>query len=692
MIPHVNLTLNLLRNSRVNPNLSAHAYLHGTFDFNKTPLCPAGTKVIIHSKPDNRKSWSYHGKEGWTIGSSPEHYRCIKCFLPDTRAEINADTVVLLPQKIQIPSLSPDQQLQKLAIDLITLLKNRSTIPGLSLSRTTHNGLHQLGQLFIHNYEQKINDQQTQHQQQSIIPPPRTTILNKPTCPNPFVTSTQKIHDHQQPITHSKQFATNNIYPQSFNPTEGVKNYVTDYYNKMSEGAYAGSRRTIGQARFVPQPRDFRHLTTPAYYQIQSIQYTCEQAATINYKGTKLSIDKLLNGPTHEIWSRSLGNELGRIAQGIKNRIKGNDTVEYIRKSEVPKYKKVTYANFVCDIRHLKQETHRVRLTVGGDKLEYLFDTTSPAASLLETKLLINSVISDAHKGAFFITIDLKDFFLQTIMDEPEYMRIHERYFPKDIRQQYNIDNIVGDDGYVYCKIKRGMYGLKQAARLAFDQLVKKLQPFGYYPDPNHPTIWHHKTRKTKFCLCVDDFAVKVFSKSDADHLINALKTNYDITTDWKGQNYCGLNLSWNYDEGYVDIAMNEYVRKALTKLQHTTPTKPQDAPHKWTTPAYGRKTTQLAPSDDSSPNLSAKETTRIQSIVGMFLYYARAVDLTILTALNDIGINQSKPTETTKEKAHMLLDYLATHPDAKTTIQTFKYAINDRHGRRILSSTWCKE
>ena len=92
---------------------------------------------------------------------------------------------------------------------------------------------------------------------------------------------------------------------------------------------------------------------------------------------------------------------------------------------------------------------YRVRLTLGGDKLECSYDTTSPEASLLETKLLINSVLSDAHKGAFMITIDLKDFFLQTVMEDLEYMRIHNRYFSRDIRKQYNIDAIVANDGYV---------------------------------------------------------------------------------------------------------------------------------------------------------------------------------------------------------------------------------------------------
>ena len=62
------------------------------------------------------------------------------------------------------------------------------------------------------------------------------------------------------------------------------------------------------------------------------------------------------------------------------------------------------------DIRPFKQETHRVRLVVGGDKLECDFDTGSPAASMLDTKVLCNSIISDAHKGAKFLDADIKDF------------------------------------------------------------------------------------------------------------------------------------------------------------------------------------------------------------------------------------------------------------------------------------------
>ena len=113
------------------------------------------------------------------------------------------------------------------------------------------------------------------------------------------------------------------------------------------------------------------------------------------------------------------------------------------------------------------------------------------------------------------------------------------------------------------------MYRLKQAARLAYDLLKKRLLPFGYYPDKICPNIWKHTTNSTTFILCVDDFGVKYFTRQEADHLIMALKSNYDITIDWTGENYCGLNIKWNYLLNYVDVSMPNYVIKFLAKQGH---------------------------------------------------------------------------------------------------------------------------
>jgi hypothetical protein len=85
----------------------------------------------------------------------------------------------------------------------------------------------------------------------------------------------------------------------------------------------------------------------------------------------------------------------------------------FINKNQVPKDRQVTYANFICSIRPQKKETHRVRCTVGGDRLDYPADNaSSPAVSMLDTKVHLNSIISDAHKGARYLCMEISNYYL----------------------------------------------------------------------------------------------------------------------------------------------------------------------------------------------------------------------------------------------------------------------------------------
>jgi len=111
-------------------------------------------------------------------------------------------------------------------------------------------------------------------------------------------------------------------------------------------------------------------------------------------------------------------------------------------------------------------------MTVGGDKLDAYQDVRSPAIGITETKLHLNSTISDAHQGARYCTADVKDFFLNSVMKIFQYMRIHRQYIPQDIIDEYQLTNDFFDSkGYIYVEIQKGMYGLKEVAILAYDQL-----------------------------------------------------------------------------------------------------------------------------------------------------------------------------------------------------------------------------
>ena len=122
------------------------------------------------------------------------------------------------------------------------------------------------------------------------------------------------------------------------------------------------------------------------------------------------------------------------------DRIKGTNTIFFIARRDFPKDAKITYANFVCDIRLQKAESHWTRLTVGGDRLDYHADPSAPAVGLLDTKIHLNSVISDAKRGARFCAPYIKNYYLNNPLLWFQYMRIHIKYFTEEFRQEYDMD------------------------------------------------------------------------------------------------------------------------------------------------------------------------------------------------------------------------------------------------------------
>ncbi len=108
------------------------------------------------------------------------------------------------------------------------------------------------------------------------------------------------------------------------------------------------------------------------------------------------------------------------------------------------------------------------------------------------------------------------------------------------------------------------IWGLPQAGILANKLLRKRLLPHGYYECANTPSLWKHSTCLIVFTLVVDDFGVKYVGKEHADHLIQFLKTDYELTKDWTSNLYCGIQLVWDYSAQTLDISMPRYIKKML--------------------------------------------------------------------------------------------------------------------------------
>jgi hypothetical protein len=242
------------------------------------------------------------------------------------------------------------------------------------------------------------------------------------------------------------------------------------------------------------------------------------------------------------LWTRGFGNEVGRLFQGIRD-IPGTDTCFLIKLTNIPKDRKITYGKIVCDYKPHKKEKEQVRLTVGGDRLDYSGDVATSTPDSTTFKILINSTLSTTD--AAMMMMDIKNYYLGTPLQRFEYMKMFLSRFPDEIVQKYNL-NALAVDGWVYIEIRKGMYGLKQAGLLANQLLQTRLAPFGYYLERHTPGLWLHKTRSIAFSLVMDDFAVKYVGKQHADHLRNALLKTYELTTDWAATVYSGMTQEWD--------------------------------------------------------------------------------------------------------------------------------------------------
>ena len=174
------------------------------------------------------------------------------------------------------------------------------------------------------------------------------------------------------------------------------------------------------------------------------------------------------------------------------------------------------------------------------------------------------------------------------------------------------------------------VYGLQQSGILANKLLEKRLAKQGYHELPHTPGLFLHETRQVWFMLVVDDF-----------NLLGFLKEFYEMEEDWTGGLYCGITLDCHYKKQYIDIAMPNYVPKLLLTYGRPPPKLAQHTPFEPRPINYGNKSdTNIH--EDPWKLLVDSDKKYIQQVLGSFLYYARAIDMKILLALNDIATQQA--------------------------------------------------
>jgi hypothetical protein len=148
-LPQAEITLNLLRTSRLHPRLSAAAHFNGLVDYNKTAFAPPGCNIIAHEKPGKRRTWAPHGQNGYSLGPAMNHYQCQNVYISATASERIVDTLEFFPHNYQIPQLSPTDRLIVAAKNMTDALKNpHPEVPFDSVGDDTISALADLAAIF----------------------------------------------------------------------------------------------------------------------------------------------------------------------------------------------------------------------------------------------------------------------------------------------------------------------------------------------------------------------------------------------------------------------------------------------------------------------------------------------------------------------------------------------------------------
>ena len=266
----------MLCSSRMNPKLSADTVLNGIHDFNKKPMAPLDTKVLVHKTPKQCHTWAVHGQEGHCIGGAPNHHQCYQVYISSTNGIHIAQTVECFPTHCKMPTMTATNKATLAATQLIDILQTpQPNSPFPTIGDKQMQALAKLAKPF--------------HDAMPKEPP--AIMLQAPRVENP---------PFPQP-------AQPGLAPP---PSTMPATLIQHCYPQRS---WTWTHRAL---------HAFLHQANPVY----------------NPKtGKEMEYCHLIQHPNcKHMWAKSFANKLGCVAQGVGNRIEGTNTITFIPHTDVP--------------------------------------------------------------------------------------------------------------------------------------------------------------------------------------------------------------------------------------------------------------------------------------------------------------------------------------------------------------------
>jgi hypothetical protein len=671
LLEHAEITVNLLRVCPAHPRMSAWEGLNGPYDYDAHPLAPPGTAVTIFETPEQRKSWDKHGIQGFYVGPALKHYRCYNVWTVHTGSVRTAETLAWHPHGYKWDIPSPLDMVVECSNLLTTALENLAGTDAhmATLGQPLHTITAEISnnlRALTHLYQQAPVSQAAPAPQRVAEDTPATVAPQRVADTTPEAT-TSSVDSAEGSTTATEQRVAHAATTSASLPSRRIQRRRARLSNARAVRkanqlvhqhclAQAGIQEdAYGRYSFTSDKAMWSHLIPPPP------RHTANTAVDLDGDGHQLNFTSALAGEDGAIWLQKHGEEIVRLFT--------SETIQLIMRNDVPSHKKPAYYNPQVKTKIKNGEIqYRVRGTIGGNQVHYDGDKSANTASMQLIKILCNAVVSD--KGAKFMTADIKDFYLGTPLPSPEYMRINLDHIPEDVIDKYDMRRYAHNNA-VIVQVNKGIYGLPQAGKLAQDRLIEHLAKHGYHQAPNTPCLFKHISNSVAFTLVVDDFGIKYTHDEDADHLLKALRELYIMTED-RGltQKYVGITIKHDRRQRLMQLSMPGYIEKALQRFGKAKQ-RGAKSPLLYIPPTLGQAQ-QIAPEPtaDEATLVDAQTKTFVQEVTGVFLFYSRAVDPTMLTAVNKISMQSAKPTHATLKAIDRLLSYAERYPNAITEIR----------------------
>lgn len=401
LLAQANITLNMMRPCRQNPALSAHAAMNGCFNFEATPMAPPGTKAFVHVKPGRRATWGFHAADAWYVGPAMKHYRCAAIRNepmngpPDYLQAVQRLRAVLLGEKSKPVERPTPSRANVTGVQECESVPTHTSGPNATPEHPT--GLQRLPQVT----QEEAGNHRIHQQEEEADTVPALISQEEESESEDEEEFDQPCRPHYNLRNRSQATAHGVIFEES--PNVRTTEIEPVHNGKFSLAAKVlRVRKAYKSEMYCPVGMFAGAVLDP------------DTGKSLEYRDL-IKVEKY-----REVWMKSFAKELDRLAQG-KLGNDGTDTIFFIPKSEMPRGRTATYGRICVNYRPQKEDPYRTRLAVGGNRIDYSWDVSTPTADMTTSKLLINSVISTM--GAEFMTADIKNFYLCTPLKRFEYMR-----------------------------------------------------------------------------------------------------------------------------------------------------------------------------------------------------------------------------------------------------------------------------